>query len=69
MSNYFDQSRAAAAAWPKSHPLRFLTLYGHNPNVDPAIIEVASRQEAARFMFLFNHPFGADLMGCAETNS
>ena len=34
---------------------------------DPIIL--ASEAESARLLWAFQHPFGSDLLGCAETNS
>lgn len=49
---------------PKSHPLRFITIYGLTPDTGHVTLE-----EARRLVWRFTHPFGADLLACAETNS
>lgn len=59
-----------AIALPKGHPARFLRLYGTRTGrwscAAPTAITLA---EARLWRWRVFHPFAADLMACAETNS
>jgi hypothetical protein len=66
----YAQQAEAALRLPKGHPARFLALYGNpQPFKDVHVVEAASVSEARRLLWAFKHPFGVDLLGCAETNS
>lgn len=67
---YREQAEAALRL-PKGHPARFLMLYGSGPVhfQDVVMVEAASKREAEYLLWAFHHPFGPDLMACAETNS
>lgn len=54
-----------AVKLPKSHPARFLALYGSRPQQTTLTDDTSLR----RWIWEFQHPFGADLAACAETNS
>lgn len=66
-----------ALALPKSHPARFLHFYGTSaPFVNPVGWDAKTYDDvggairaATYYLFIFNHPFGADIAACAETNS
>lgn len=53
-----------AIALPKTHPARFLALYGAAvPSTRAAV------REGERLLWYIRHPFAADLAACADTNS
>lgn len=60
---------AEAAALSKGHPLRFLVLYSTPPMPSTEQRVRYTVAEAKRWLWLYKHPFGADLLACAETNS